>query len=292
MIKEQLRSLKVSNKVHSGESSIIFQLDDGRLAKIINPVFLNIYRMMGINYEGKIQDTRAKCVSEIVSPITGIYDENICCGYTMSEVKGISLNEREKSLSLDELGNLKGYARLYAKIEEAVKKANKLGIVIPDLCTPTNIIITDDGSVKLIDYDDMQLGSQDASLALSTMLGTHEDYINSKKFAVKPFHYTSELDKLSLTLLMFKWTFHINLKKVNTYNPYDGKLVEIKDVFDAIGLEDEQFINKVSANIGDTQRGSYLTEDMMRIADNYDMIVYDIPGAKTQGKKLVKKQNK
>ena len=169
------------------------------------------------------------------------------------------------------------YFEIYRKIEELIIKANKKDIVLPDLCTLDNIIITPNGDVEFIDYDGMQIGKYDKVLGLSTSLGDPIKYLTSKKFSSFPYHLTKELDKTSLTILMFLCIFGIDLTKIGVINPVDGKAITLKDTFDFLGIDDIEFMNKVEANLSLDKAGSFLTNDLYRIANNYNMAAFNAP---------------
>ena len=84
---------------------------------------------------------------------------------------------------------------LYKDIEDVVKEAEN--IVFPDLCTLTNLMVTDKGFIRFIDYDGMQVGGR-KSACISTMLGEQTQYFNDKYLDGDV--YTKELDKKSLIM--------------------------------------------------------------------------------------------
>ena len=290
MEREQLSTIRNKQLIYNGEGSKIYRLEDGRVLKVAKEIIFQSCRLLGFDYQDKLSDTRAQVVDGLVTPITTVFTNNKCVGYTMEEVKGHSLNDYDRDFTLRDKSDLNAYFKLYTKIEELVARANKLGIVMPDLCSCDNIMVTPDGKVKLIDYDGMQIGEKDKALALSTSLGDPLSYITNPKYVNGYFHFTKELDKTSLTILMFLWIFNIDLLKVGQYNPYQGSVVTIKDVFNILGIEDESFMNKVAANISGDRKGSYLADDLYRIVSRYDMMAFKVPGMGDQClKKLYKK---
>ncbi len=290
MEKEQLSSFKNKTLIHDGEGSSIYRTGDGRILKVAKSIIFDSCTMLGIDYEAKILDTRAREVEGIVSPLTAVYSKKNCVGYTTEEIQGDTLNDYDKDFTLREKADLNAYFKLYAKIEEIVARANKKGIVIPDLCTCDNIIFTPDGKAKLVDYDGMQLGENDRAIALSTSLGDPIKYLIGPKYVNGYFHFTKELDKTSLTILMFLWIFNVDLLKVGTFNPYTRSFLTTKDVFDILGIEDERFMNKVEANMSDDKKGSYLADDLYRITQNYDMMATYVPSMGDQCFKTLTKK--
>lgn len=277
MIKEQVKDLKKVGVLYDGEGSIIYKLDDGRLYKEAKPFLLSLCAVNGIDYERKILSTNAETVESIVSPITVAYSGRQCTGFTMENEIGETLNSYDENYTLEQRSNLGEYANLFTKIEDGVKSANKVGIVMPDLCTCDNIILSPDGTLKFIDFDGMQFGKNDKSIAYSTSLGHIYEYLYSKKFIDGPCHFTQELDKTSLTILMFLVVFNIDLNKVGMINPFSGKKVTLEEVFEQLGLDDAELFRKVKANLSLRDSGAYIAEDLRRIAQKYEMRTMEVP---------------
>lgn len=277
MVKEQLKSFKEKELIHSGEASKIYRLTDGRLLKVVNPIVLMTCQAMGISYESKVLNTSARTVKEIVSPLSVVYDGSLCSGFTMEEIFGVDVNHYDDNFTLADRADLKGYAELFAKIEEVVMKANKLGIVIPDLCTCDNIFIMPDGSIRIIDFDGLQFGSRDKSLALSTSLGNPMKYAGNRKYDYSFCSFNRELDKTSLAVLMFLLVFNVNLNKIGMVHPFTRRPITLEEVFKDMGLEDSELLRKIAANISSDRKGFYLQDDLFRVAESHDMIAAEIP---------------
>lgn len=277
MIKEQTRDLNKVAKVYDGESSTIYRLDDGRLYKEAKPMLLDICLRTGVDYEGKLLSTNAATIGEIVNPITVAYTGRRCTGFTMSEEFGPTLNTYDDYFTLQQRSDLVAYADLFSKIESVVKKANRVGVIMPDLCTCDNIIIREDGTLRFIDFDGMQFGKNDKSIAFSTSLKHMNQYIMARKFTDGPFRFTKELDITSLTILMFLVVFNIDLNKVGMINPFTGKRITLEEMFEQLGIEDDELMRKVKANLSLTERGAYMGEDLVRISQNYEMATVEVP---------------
>lgn len=292
-IREQVNNLKKIGVVYNGESSTIYKLDDGRLYKEAKPFLLGLCARTGVDYERKLLSANADAIGEIVNPITVTYAGRYCTGFTMADICGETLNSYDDTYTLAQRSNLVEYADLYSKIESVVKRANKVGIVMPDLCTCDNIIIQPNSGVKFIDFDGMQFGKYDKSIAFSTSLGHIREYLVSRKFCDGPFHFTKELDITSLTILMFLVVFNIDLNKVGMFNPYTGRKIVLEDIFEQLELEDDELLRKIKANLSLTERGSYIGEDLVRISKKYDMSTIEVPSyIKSDGhyfKRLIKK---
>lgn len=277
MIKEQIRDLKKVAKVYDGEGSSIWRLDDGRLYKEAKPILHSMCAATGVNYERKLLSTNAATVREILNPITVTYDGRFCTGFTMDEIIGPNLNTYDDNYTLEQRADLYAYADLFSKIENGVRKANKVGVVMPDLCTCDNIIVCEDGTVRFIDFDGMQFGKNDRSIAFSTSLKNMKQYLLSKKFTDGPCHFTKELDITSLTILMFLVVFNIDLNKVGMFHPYLGRGIRLEDMFEQLGLDEPELLRKVKANLSLTERGTYIGDELRKIADKYTMTAIEVP---------------
>lgn len=276
ILKESEYDLKKKELLYSGEKSYIYRLEDGRIYKKAKSMLLDVCKRNNVDYESKILDTRARQVNEIVSPLTAVYLDERISGFTMEEVTGSSLTNYDKNFTLDQVCDLWHYYELFSKLETIIDKANKLGIVMPDICTCENIIIQPDGNIRIIDYDGNQIGEKDKSICFSTTLEHIREYVRSPKFMPKPQHFSTELDKTSLTILMFLTVFNVDLNTVGRIDP-DGNLITLKYIFDYLNISDEQFMNKVAANLSLTEKGTFLAPDLYRIARDYFMLAYPLP---------------
>lgn len=282
ILKESEYDLRKKELLYSGDKSYIYRLDDGRIFKKAKSMLLDVCKRNNVDYEAKILDTRAKKVSEIVSPLSAVYLDEEISGFTMEEVSGPSMTNYDKNFTLDQVCDLWHYYELFSKLESIVDKANKVGIVMPDICTCENIIIQPDGNIRIIDYDGNQIGENDKSICFSNTLEHIREYVRVPKFMPKPQHFSTELDKTSLTILMFLTVFNVDLNTVGRIGP-DGSLITLKYIFDYLNIHDEQFMNKVAANLSLTKKGEFLASDLYRIAREYFMLAYPLPSHVIEG---------
>ena len=193
-IREQTKDLNIVDVLYNGEGSIIYKLDDGRLYKEAKPFLLSVCARTGVNYEQKLLSTCAATIGEIVSPITVAYTGRYCTGFTMENILGDDLNTYDDTFTLQQRSDLVAYANLFTKLESVVKRANKVGIVMPDLCTCDNIMVQPNGELKFIDYDGMQINGH-RSPSISTSLGNSIEIMRNPKYCDKSMLYTKEEDK-------------------------------------------------------------------------------------------------
>ena len=99
---------------------------------------------------------------------------------------------------------------------------------------------------------------------------------------VKPQSFTTELDKTSLTILMFLTVFNVDLNTIGMIDP-SGERVTLKYIFDYLNLRDEQFMNKVAANMSLTQKGTFLAPELYRLAKEYYMLARPLPRHVVEG---------
>lgn len=290
ILKESEYDLKKMGLVYSGETSYIYRLEDGRLYKKAKSRILDVCRRDGVDYEAKILDTRARAVTEMVSPLSAVYLDGRISGFTMEEVEGPSLTTYDKDFTIDQVCDLWHYYHLFSKLETIVDKANKLGIVMPDLCTCENIIVQKNGDLRIIDYDGNQIGENDKAICFSTTLQHFREYVDSPKFMPQPQHFTPELDKTSLTILMFLTVFNVDLNTVGMIDP-SGERVTLKYIFDYLNIHDIEFMNKVAANLSLTEKGTFLAPELYKLAKEYIMLARPLPRHVAEGgyqKKLFK----
>lgn len=282
ILRESEYDLKKNGLLYSGETSYIYRLEDGRLYKKAKSILFDVCRRNGIDYEAKILDTRAHAVKEIVSPLSVVYTDDRLSGFTMEEVEGPTLTDYDKDFTIEQFCDLWHYYELFHKLETIIEKANKVGIVMPDLCTCENIIVQKDGNLRIIDYDGNQFGEDDKSICFSTTLKHIREYVKSPKFMVKQQSFTTELDKTSLTILMFLTIFNVDLNTIGMLDP-SGERVTLKYIFDYLNLHDEQFMNKVAANLSLTQKGTFLAPELYRLAKEYYMLARPLPRHVVEG---------
>lgn len=274
MEKVILRDLHIKEQIHSGDTSTVYELSDGKILKIFTPLSLFLYDRWGIKIEKKIVSARPIVnVPEIIVPESAVYSNGSFCGYISKKADGIDYNEYDNRLSLADRSNLKLYADDHAKLESIVKRGNEAGIVFPDLCTCDNIFVDKDRNMSLIDYDGLQVGNFMMPI-LSTSLGEQDQYHSSKYYRNGLF--TPELDKKSLIILYFLTAFNVNLNMVGTVNTATNYEVTLDFVFESIGLDDYDIQDKVWKCLQSKYQNEFLGDDVYHIANYYDMITVPI----------------
>ena len=290
MEKVDYNSLYIKSKIGESETSNVYMLSDGSVLKIFSDISKLMYLMAGISLEQKIiTATPIQNVEEILIPSKAVYNNDTFSGYISEYVEGKSFNEWEDELTLEQRTDLYMYGQMHSLVEGIVKRANGKKIIMPDLLTCDNIIITNDGKIRIIDYDGLQIGKYKA-VSMSTALGDPDMY-NIPKYMRSLLDFTHNLDKKSLIFLYFLTVFNINLLYVGQKHPATGRIITLDDIFNSLGLDDDDFKQKVWKVFQKECPNSFLGEDVFRLAEKYNMSVrkIEIAGQTQYIKKLVRK---
>lgn len=274
MKKINVNDLQYKRNIYSSSMSDVWELVDGNYAKIVTDNTLAVCYSLGVDYERKILYSKAKYAEGIITPLSAIYNRYGCSGFVMKPAKGKNLDKDGNDGDIQKAQDLQRFCNIYRQMEKIVINANKLWIVMPDLCAFKNIIITPDDKVLFIDYDGMQFGKKDKAISFAEddMLGSYKKYNAISKYSNGKFHFTPELDITSLTVLLFKWIFN-EVICVKALKRKDGISQEdlVSIVFEKLNIQDREFKRKVLANLSDNEPGAFLSEDLERIAKNNTM---------------------
>ena len=274
-------------KVFEGKKATIYKTTSGEMFKSFSRDYLRFLISGGINLEKNILKSKPVLdIPNIIVPNKAVYSDGFFLGYTTEFVEGVNLNAFLNGLSLGQKYDLDGYASLYSDIENVVKGASN--IVFPDLCTLTNLIVTDNGDINFVDYDGLQVDGRKTA-CVSTMLGNQEQYFNNKY--LKGDIYTKELDKKSLIMLYFITTFNVDLNYIGNVNNITGGVITLDDIFNQIGLKDDDIKHKVWKCFQSDVENDYLGDDVYRIANDYDMNIYLHPTRKNTLIKILKQKD-
>ena len=193
-----------------------FDLNDGNIIKVVkessecleqeNGNFLyDNYSYFIEELKGKLLESRKIEEKHFTLPNSILMGEDYPKAYMIPKLTGF--------LSLDEYlldKDFETIASTILKLSEIVRNANSEGIVLPDIGTPSNVLINPEtGEITLIDYDGIQIGNFQ-SFTISSLL--HNEIIKITKF--KSFYnsfsglYSSNIDKLSLYALFLHFTYN------------------------------------------------------------------------------------
>ena len=278
-----IRGAKLISRSTCGE---VYRLKNGDILKFFHPALLQILNH-DHSLEKKIMGAKPiEEVPEIITPNRAVFNlQSKFVAYTMPPAEGVDFNSYDQSFTMEQRADLKGYSDVFYNLSSAVERANKKGIIMPDLCTCDNIFISG-GKISIIDYDGLQVGKHKA-YTISTTLGAEIQYHLPKYMDGD--YFTPEIDKKSLVLLYFLNTFNINLNKVGHLDPVTRQPITLYEVFDLLGLQDYDLMQNVYNTLSADNQGEYIGEDVMRIADEYTMQCYGNPLSGFYVKKLFKK---
>lgn len=273
-------------KIFSGKKATIFKTSAGEIVKCFSSDYLRFLNSGGIDLEKNILEAKPIDGGEdIVIPNEAVFLDDLFLGYTADFIDGVNLDDFIKRLSIGQKCDLDGFASLYQDVEKVVRKSRN--VVFPDLCTLSNLMVTNNGIIKFIDYDGLQIDGKKTA-CISTMLGEQEQYFNDKY--LNGDIYTKELDKKSLIMFYFIVTFNVDLNYVGKINDITGKVITLDDIFGQIGLKDDDIKHKVWKCFQGNVANDYLGDDVLRVAEEYDMLAYAHPTKKDTLIKILEKK--
>lgn len=263
------------------KDTMIIQIPNGNLVKILDDELLTIISNTGYNLETRLNEAdKLRGFEQFPWPKVMFEDKGIVKAYEMSYIPGVDFTDYYENIF-----DLMSYANIHSQIEANIKKGNDMGIVFPDLCTTENIRITEDNKVFFIDYDGLQIKHMPA-VGFSDFLGTPEDVLNGKYYDYKSDLFTTELDVKSAIFLYFVDVFGINLSTVNKVNPVNGEIITLDDIFSIINLDDASIQQKVWRIFQSSVPNEFLGDDLYKMAEKYELIM---PFPNAPIKRLTKK---
>ena len=91
-------------------------------------------------------------------------------------------------------------------------------------------------------------------------------------------------------MFYFIVTFDVDLNYVGKINYITGKVITLDDIFGQIGLKDDYIKHKVWKCFQGNVENDYLDDDVLRVAEEYDMIAYTHPTKKDKLIKILEKK--
>lgn len=279
---------QITSCVSLNEFTQVYTLSNGKYLKLFHPMLLEMHRLNESDMEKKVMNAdKLNIIPEIIKPDAGIYYDGLFVGYTMPKAPGIDSTMYEDRKSIQEKLNLKRYASEFCKLEDAIKRANKKGIAFPDLLTCENTFI-DNGKYQFIDFDGIQIDGYKV-LQMSSLLGNDSQYFTPKYINNREF-FNANLDKKSLVILYYLTVFNVNLNMIGKYNPYERRLVTIDDMFEAAGINDDDFKQATFLAMCDKENDNVYIGDLVnKIADENTLRVIATDKSGLLMRKLVRK---
>ena len=279
---------KIKKVIASDNKVIIYQLINGDIVKIFNPVYLDICKKHGSNIENKVMlSDEIKLTKEIVSPKTAIYNiNNLFIGYVMDKVKGINYNDYLDSFNSKEICDLKLYSKVHNEFETILVKNKQ--IVFPDICSLDNVYYSKNEGFNFIDYDDFQI-CKEKSVVYSTSLG--ETKLSKYHDLNDSDLLTKQVDIKSSIILYFLITYNLDLNKVGEVNPYTKKRITLQDVFEIVNLDDSRMYDIVQKIYNKDVLNEFLGDSIMKLSEKYRIEVLGKYPNTTSYIKVLKKTN-
>ena len=266
MVIEQIPSDNLDNHIE------VFRLSDGSYLKVFSPMYLKYFDTKNGNLlEDKILGAEYELLTpEIIKPSYACFENGEFNAYVTLPSMGIDFVQAMYNTDIHNQFSLKYFNDFYRKLESAVDRANKAGVVFPDLCTEGNIHFTSNGQIRFIDYDGLQIGTGEDRLFLSTALGDEGQY-NVSKYKRNNL-YTSELDKKSIIIHYFAYVFGIDLTDVGQINPTTNKIITVEDKLSSAMIFDNEIIEAVSTAFKSTGQNSFITPLMQRYENTHMLL--------------------
>lgn len=237
---------------------------DGIMYKVLNPQKVNLDQA-----KTRISMADNLNLYHIERPISELYLEDKFVGFTSREEHGILLDDYLCEIIYQNNPNILAViAYLFKDLETIIKKANEENIVLPDLGSNGNIMVTNHG-LKYIDYMGLQI-KDERTEDISGMI-THDGWSNlfpCHKYFTNEYLYTSELDKASLIYLLFSHIFQINLANLNGLEHYEV----VEWICRGLNILDKKFIHKVWALYQNNLNNEFIAEDLERLAKDYKLV--------------------
>lgn len=230
--------------------------------------FLNPQKVLMKDEQQRVELSEKLHLYHIERPRELLYMNNKFVGFTSPKLEGIILDKYLYDvLPISSYYNLDLLAYIFKDLEEIVKKAHQEGIVMPDLGTITNIIVTKKG-LYYIDYSGLQvkdIRTQDISTLLVT--NSWNEILYNYKYYQKDLLFTPELDKASLIYMFFYLAFRISLKDYNLKNPKTLEAI-FTNIFK---INDPVLMYKVWLLYQD-EPNEFIADYLSRLAHNYKIV--------------------
>lgn len=253
--------------------TMVYNYDENYILKLFNPLYIAVCLIQGIDIKSKIlkvDSLNKEKLEKLVLPEAIALDKNrnqSFCGYITPKIEGIDY----PTYTVDNLFryDLYYYANMHSQFENIIKRGNEQGIIFPDLCSWQNILVTIDGDIRFIDYDDFQIGNLKTN-CYSTALGT-KDMLDTLGIMDSNGLFNTNVDKLSLIYLYFLDALRVDLSKII----YSRDIaMSLDNLFYKIGLDDVDIQEKICKLFQRNKENEFLGNDLYRIAEMYKIDEY------------------
>ena len=197
--KKQLGRYKVVAEVGRGAMGIVYKAEDPVLDRplAIKTIFIPADEAHREEYEARF-DQEARAAGRLAHPgIVTIYDvgrEGEMLYMAMELLEGIDLSARAKEARF----SVPETIEITAQVAEALAFAHDRGVIHRDI-KPPNIMIIDNGRVKLMDFGIARVHQSDLKTETGVMLGTPR-YMSPEQVSGRPTDHRSDIFSLGTVI--------------------------------------------------------------------------------------------
>ena len=258
MLNQQIQNYKITREIGSGGMAIVYEavhinLDTKVAVKLLNPVLAsNDNIRMRFKQEAKIMATLNH---EGITKVIDFDETESRLAIVMEYLDGQTLDELiKKKGALPE----KEALELFIPILEAFEYAHNKGIVHRDV-KPSNIFITKEGKVKIMDFGIAKLVEEGAKLLTQTgtQMGTPVYMSPEQVEDSKHIDKTTDIYSLGVTL----WFM------LNGSAPYDSDTSSMRVIYNMIYSEPLATIPAISQSLNDAVQKATKKEKDKRLKD-------------------------
>ncbi len=256
LTKENFKDMELKSQT---TSLVCFK--DNLVYKVFNPQIVELNTA-----KKRVEYSTDLNLYHIERPKDLLYMKDKFIGFSSYKIEGVELNKYLYNvLPSGAYYNLEILAYIFKDLEKIVTKANEEGIVMPDLGSLQNILITKKG-LFYVDYSGLQV--RDARTSdISTLLVNNcwSKMFDCNKYFNEDLLFTPEIDKATIIHLFFALAFRINLKN------YDFKEAHVlKEVFEKkFNIMDRELMYKVWLLYQDNYANEFIADYLEELAHSY-----------------------
>jgi len=277
MIGQEILHYKIIEKLGEGGMGVVYKAQDNKLKREVAIKFLP-YQISSNAEERQRFDIEAQAAAALNHPnIATIYaieqaDEKIFI--VMEYINGIELKEKIKKGSM----NLEESQNIIEQIAEGLNAAHKKGIIHRDIKS-ANIMITQSGLVKVMDFGLAKVGGTSQITKLGTTLGTTA-YMSPEQARGEQVDYRSDIWSMGVIfyeMLTGKLPFKGEFDQSIIYSILNEEPESINSIDKELPIKLQQIMEKLLSKTPDLRyknTGEFLIElrEAKNIKDPIDVV--------------------
>ena len=265
-------SIDLRDPVRTRDNCLLYKTTDNKIVKIFSKEVLDRW---GKEVKHILSDPRD--IEGVVKPSNFVLlgNEDLA-GYSMDNISGENDIVYEERLDDQTRNNLYRVAQKYKELEDIVKNAGN-DVIFPCLLDRESIIHDEKGKIKLINYDNLQVGSY-TPISVNPKVLKKDGWAGELSKYYNPIGclydddgpvYTKELDKKSLICYFLDSVLGINTTVALDPHSYHYWILK-----EALGGNDcdEILLEKIISVNSSKYSNPYISEDIQRIAENYTLV--------------------